>query len=67
MPATTNQTVARYYKLPENERKNTPTKLDFEETRNLFYDFGIHKDIPEFRSRSQLYEWRREVIRDKLS
>ena len=66
MPATANMTVQHYYKLDEKERSKPPTKLDLRETKDLLYDFGIHKDIPNFKSRSQLYEWRREVIRNKL-
>ena len=66
MAATTNLTVQHYYKLSESERCKPPTKTDIRETRDLFYDFGIHRDIPDFESRSQLYEWRRRVIRNKL-
>ena len=66
MAATANMTVQHYYKLPEKERAKPPTKLDLRETSDLLYDFGIYATIPDFRSRSQLYEWRREVIRNKL-
>lgn len=66
MPSTANMTVQHYYKLSEEERSKPPTKLDLRETRDLLYDFGICVAIPDFRSRSQLYEWRREVIRNKL-
>ena len=66
MPSTANMTVQHYYKLDEKERSKPPTKLDLRETRDLLYDFGICVAIPDFRSRSQLYEWRREVIRNKL-
>ena len=66
MAVSTNMTVQYYYKLDEKERSKPPTKLDLRETSDLLYDFGILKDIPDFRSRSQLYEWRREVIRNKL-
>ena len=66
MAATQNLTVQQYYKLSEKERKNSPTKLDIQETMNILYDFGIHKEIPDFETRSQLYEWRRKVIRNKL-
>ena len=66
MAATTNMTVQHYYKLSEEERSKPPTKLDLRETSDLLYDFGICVAIPDFRSRSQLYEWRREVIRNRL-
>ena len=66
MAATTNMTVQHYYKLSEEERSKPPTKLDLRETSDLLYDFGIYFAIPDFRSRSQLYEWRREVIRNRL-
>lgn len=66
MAATANMTVQHYYKLPEKERSKPPTKLDLRETSDLLYDFGIYATIPNFKSRSQLYEWRREVIRNKL-
>lgn len=66
MAATTNMTVQNYYKLSEEERSKPPTKLDLRETSDLLYDFGIYATIPNFRSRSQLYEWRREVIRNRL-
>lgn len=66
MPSTANMTVQHYYKLSEEERSKPPTKLDLRETRDLLYDFGICVAIPNFRSRSQLYEWRRKVIRNKL-
>ena len=66
MPSTANMTVQHYYKLSEEERSKPPTKLDLRETSDLLYDFGICVAIPDFRSRSQLYEWRRKVIRNKL-
>ena len=66
MAATANMTVQHYYKLPEKERSEPPTKLDLRETSDLLYDFVICVAIPDFRSRSQLYEWRRRVIRNKL-
>lgn len=66
MAATANMTVQHYYKLPEKERAKPPTKLDLRETSDLLYDFGIYATIPNFKSRSELYEWRREVIRHKL-
>lgn len=66
MPSTANMTVQHYYKLSEEERSKPPTKLDLRETSDLLYDFGICVAIPDFRSRSQLYEWRRRVIRNKL-
>ena len=66
MAAVQNLTVQHYYKLDECERDKAPTKLDLQETRNLLYDFGIYATIPEFKTRSELYEWRREVIRNKL-
>ena len=66
MAATTNLTVQHYYKLNECERSKAPTKLDLQETTNLLYDFGIYATIPNFKSRSQLYEWRKRVIRNKL-
>lgn len=65
MPAL-NMTVQHYYKLPEKERGKPPTKIDIRETRDLFYGFGIHRDIPDFESRSQLLQWRKGVIKDKL-
>jgi len=66
MAATTNLTVQHYYKLNECERSKAPTKLDLQETTNLLYDFGIYATIPNFQTRSQLYEWRRRVIKNKL-
>lgn len=66
MPVSINMTVQHYYKLDEEERSKPPTKLDLRETSDLLYDFGICVVIPNFRSRSQLYEWRREVIRNRL-
>ena len=66
MSSTANMTVQHYYKLSEEERSKPPTKLDLRETSDLLYDFGICVAIPDFRSRSQLYEWRRKVIRNKL-
>ena len=66
MAVTQNLTVQHYYKLDECERSKPPTKLDLRETSDLLYDFGICVAIPDFRSRSQLYEWRREVIRNRL-
>lgn len=66
MTVSTNMTVQHYYKLSEEERSKPPTKLDLRETSDLLYDFGICVAIPDFRSRSQLYEWRRKVIRNKL-
>lgn len=66
MAVTQNLTVQHYYKLDECERGKAPTKLDLRETSDLLYDFGICVAIPDFRSKSQLYEWRREVIRNKL-
>lgn len=66
MAVTQNLTVQHYYKLDECERGKAPTKLDLQETTNLLYDFGIYATIPNFQTRSQLYEWRREVIRNRL-
>ena len=66
MAVSTNMTVQHYYKLSEEERSKPPTKLDLRETSDLLYDFGIYATIPNFKSKSQLYEWRREVIRNKL-
>ena len=66
MAATTNLTVQHYYKPNECERSKAPTKLDLQETTNLLYDFGIYATIPNFQTRSQLYEWRRSIIQKKL-
>lgn len=65
MPAK-NLTVQYYYKINEKDRTKPPTEIDIEETQNLLYDFGIYATIPNFKTRSQLYEWRNRVIMEKL-
>lgn len=67
MATAANMTVQHYYKLDEKERSKPPTKLDLRETSDLLYDFGIYKDIPNFKSRSQLLQWRKSVIKGKLN
>ena len=66
MAVTMNIPVHHYYKMNKCERSKSPTKLDLQETRNLLYDFGIYATIPDLQTRSQLYDWRRAVIKGKL-
>lgn len=44
-----------------------PTTRDIKETKNLFKDFNIKEDIPGFKTRNELYNWRNRVIRGALN
>lgn len=40
-----------------------PTLADIKYTKELFIGFDIHEDIPEFKTKGELYNWRDRVIR----
>lgn len=44
-----------------------PTAGDIKETKKLFKDFYIKEDIPEFKTKNELYNWRNRVIRGALN
>ena len=44
-----------------------PTEFDVRQTKKLFKDFGISEYIPEFNTKSELYNWRDRVIKGFLN
>lgn len=40
-----------------------PTAGDIKETKILLRDLNIKKDIPEFTTKAELYNWRSQIIR----
>ena len=45
---------------------SSPTNKDIKDTIKIFKDFDISTNIPEFKTRSELYNWRDRVIRGAL-
>lgn len=62
-----NKSVESLIKSDEKGRSEPPTKADIEETIDLLHDFGISVRVPKCTTRKQLYNWRRNAIKDKLS
>lgn len=40
-----------------------PTTGDIKETKILLRDLNIKKDIPEFKTKAELYNWRSRIVR----
>lgn len=57
----------RYNKIEHGSLKRldlkSPTDKDIKDTIKLFRDFEISVDIPEFKTKGELYNWRDRVIR----
>lgn len=41
-----------------------PSRTDISYTKKLFDGFDIQKDIPEFKTKNELYNWRDRIIRN---
>lgn len=57
------------YNFRRNLNKSAPTRADYINTCSFLRDFGIKKDIteiPKFKKREQLLNWRMDCINKRL-
>lgn len=48
------------------EMKAKPTANDMVDLEKLLLDFEIKCDLPDFKSRNEMYRWKRKTIKDSL-